>query len=123
MTGVKTCALPISALYLDPEGEAVWLEITQRGGDLSLFQMSGDTTMFQSVWDFTMELDDWGGPEYQVNGSVEEKEVWDADMAEALRQRGDMLLGGYMPATEDVIKGQVDRVLTEEEERDLWRIE
>jgi len=110
-----------TALYLDPEGEAVWLEITQRGGDLSLFQMLYTTTMFESVWNFTMELDDWGGPEYQVNGSVEDKETWDADMAEALGRRGDVPLTGYLPATEENIKEQVDRILTEEEEQDLWR--
>lgn len=62
-----------------------------------------------------MELDDWGGPEYLVNGQAEDKDEWDQDMAEALRMRGDAVLTGYLPATEENIQSQVDRVLTEDE--------
>ena len=80
-----------------------------------MFQMEDQDAGFKGVWSFVMELDDWGGPEYLVNGQAEDKDEWDQDMAEALRMRGDALLTGYLPATEENIQSQVDRVLTEDE--------
>ncbi len=108
-----------SNLYRDPQGETVWLELTEPNGDFSLFQMVDQDSGFKSVWSFVMELDDWGGPEYLVNGQAEDKEDWDQDMAEALRMRGNEVISGYLPATDENIKAQVDRVLTEEE-LGLW---
>ncbi|NBH73012.1 hypothetical protein D3Z51_13440 [Clostridiaceae bacterium] len=108
-----------SNLYRDPQGETVWLELAEPNGDLRLFQMADQDSGFKSVWSFAMELDDWGGPVYLVNGQEEDKEEWDQDMAEALRTRGNEVMGGYLPATDENIKAQVDRVLTEEE-LGLW---
>jgi hypothetical protein len=104
-----------SNLYRDPYGETIWLEIAEPNGDFQLFQMEDQDAGFKGIWSFVMELDDWGGPEYLVNGQPEDKEEWDQDMAEALRMRGDGILTGYLPATEENIKSQVDRILTEEE--------
>ncbi len=104
-----------SNLYLDPYGETIWLEIAEPNGDFRLFQMEDQDAGFKGVWSFVMELDDWGGPEYLVNGQAEDKDEWDQDMAEALRMRGDAVLTGYLPATEENIQSQVDRVLTEDE--------
>lgn len=104
-----------SNLYRDPYGETIWLEIEEPNGDFRLFQMEDQDAGFKGVWSFVMELDDWGGPEYLVNGQAEDKDEWDQDMAEALRMRGDVILTGYLPATEENITAQVDQVLTEEE--------
>ena len=104
-----------SNLYLDPYGETIWLEIAEPNGDFRLFQMEDQDAGFKGVWSFVMELDDWGGPEYLVNGQAEDKDEWDQDMEEALRMRGDAVLTGYLPATEENIQSQVDRVLTEDE--------
>lgn len=108
-----------SNLYRDPQGETVWLELAETNGDLRLFQLVDQDAGFKNVWTFVMELDDWGGPEYRVNGQIEDKEEWDQDMAEALQMRGNEVLTGYLPSTDENIKAQVDRVLTEEE-LGLW---
>lgn len=110
-----------STLYLDPQGEGIWLEITENEESLRLFQMVGDTPRFNHVWDFYMELDDWGGPLYYVNGSDEDKAAWDEEMAKAKLRRGTMPLTGYLPVSDEHIKAQVDLLLTD---RDLgmWEV-
>lgn len=112
-------ASPEAVLYRDPEGETVWLELSEKNGDFSLFQMEDQNVLFRNMWTFTMETDDWGGPEYHVNGVVLDQEEWEQDLAEARQARGNTPLSGYLPATEENIKAQVDRVLTEEE-LELW---
>lgn len=111
--------MTVSALYQDPLGETVWLELVEPNGDFYLFQMEDQEARFKSVWSFEMELDDWGGPEYRVNGILLDKDEWDYEMAEARRSRGEAAFEGYLPATEENIKAQVDRVLTEEE-LEMW---
>lgn len=109
----------VSTLYQDPLGDTVWLEMTEPNGDFYLFQMEDQEARFKGMWSFEMELDDWGGPEYRVNGILQDKDEWDYEMAEARRSRGEAALGGYLPATEENIKSQVDRVLTDEE-LEMW---
>ena len=111
--------MTVSALYQDPLGETVWLELVEPNGDFYLFQMEDQEARFKSVWSFEMELDDWGGPEYRVNGILLDKDEWDYEMAEARPSRGEAAFEGYLPATEENIKAQVDRVLTEEE-LEMW---
>lgn len=106
-----------NTLYLDPEGEGVWLEIVRSGSDISLFQMECDSSMLESKWEFKMELDDWGGPLYYVNDAEEDRYFWDKLMSEAMEKRGNIPLTGYTPATEENIKSQLDLVLSQEE---LW---
>lgn len=108
-----------SVLYQDPQGETMWLEMAEANGDWRLFQMKDQSVVFENVWSFVMEIDDWGGPEYLVNGQPEEREDWDAFQAEARQARGNQVLEGYLPASEENIKTRVDRVLTEDE-LDLW---
>lgn len=107
-----------NTLYLDPEGEGVWLEIVRSGGDISLFQMEYDSSMFDSKWEFKLEKDDWGGPLYNVNNVEEDRYFWDKLMNEAMEDRGNIPLTGFIPATEENIKSQLDLVLSEEE---LWK--
>lgn len=107
-----------NTLYLDPKGEGVWLEIVRSGGDISLFQMEYDTSMFDSKWEFKLEKDDWGGPLYNVNHVEEDRYFWDKLMNEAMEDRGNIPLTGFIPATEENIKSQLDLVLSEEE---LWK--
>jgi hypothetical protein len=111
--------MAVSTLYQDPLGDTVWLEMAEPNGDLHLFQMEDQEARFKSMWSFEMELDDWGGPEYRVNGVLQDKDEWDYELAEARRSRGENVLGGYLPATEENIKAQVDKVLTEEE-LEMW---
>lgn len=108
-----------SNVYVGPEGETVWLEIVEPNGDMRLFQMADQEVQFKHVWSFVLEKDDWDEIEYRVNGHVEDRQTWDEYLAEALRERGNAVLTGYLPATEENIKAQVDRVLTEDE-LDLW---
>ncbi|MCI9146943.1 MAG: hypothetical protein HFG73_01575 [Hungatella sp.] len=109
-----------STLYLDPEGEEVWLEITEASGDMRLFQMKYDTTMFENAWTFTMESDEDGIPRYYVNEEEEDRERWEFLMARARQERGSTPITGYVPVTEENIKAQVDVVLGEKEV-DMWR--
>ncbi len=106
-----------NTLYLDPEGEGVWLEIVRSGSDISLFQMEYDSSMLESKWEFKMEQDDWGGPLYYVNDLEENQYYWDKLMGEAMAARGNVPLTGFIPATEENIKSQLDLVLSQEE---LW---
>lgn len=108
-----------SNVYVGPEGETVWLELVEANGDLRLFQMADQEVQFKNIWTFVIEKDDWDSAEYRVNGHVEDREGWEEYMAEALKERGNTVLTGYLPATEENIKAQVDRVLTEDE-LDLW---
>ena len=109
-----------NTLYLDPEGEGVWLEIVRSGSDISLFQMKYDSSMFESIWEFKMETDDWGGPVYYANDSEEDRYYWETLMNQAMEKRGNTPLTGYLPATDENIKSQLDLVLSEEELRMWW---
>lgn len=109
-----------STLYLDPEGQGIWLEIRDDEDNLRLFQMEMDTSRFENVWSFAVTLDDWGGALYQLNGEEEDKAFWDMYMAEALQARGNTPLSGYLAATDENVTGQVDLLLTEEE-LDKWQ--
>lgn len=109
-----------NTLYLDPEGEGVWLEIVRSGSDISLFQMKYDSSMFESIWEFKMETDDWGGPVYYANDSEEDRYYWETLMNQAMEKRGNIPLTGYLPATDENIKSQLDLVLSEEELRMWW---
>ncbi|MCI8886993.1 MAG: hypothetical protein HFG70_02805 [Hungatella sp.] len=108
-----------SALYLDPEGEEVWLEMLERSGDMNLFQMKYISPVFDNIWSFTVELDEAGEGRYYVNGMEESREDWELFMIQARQERGSQMVTGYLPATEENINQQVDRVLTEEG-RELW---
>ena len=108
-----------STLYLDPEGEEVWLEMSEKSGEMNLFQMEYDSTWFKNVWSFSLENDEDGDLRYYVNGDEEDREYWELSMAEARQQRGSTPVTGYLPATEENQKAQIDRILTEEE-LDLW---
>ena len=75
--------------------------------------------MLEGMWEFQMELDDWGGPLYCVNGLAEERDDWDNYMKQAMKERGNTPLTGFVPATEENISEQLDRVLDEQEVK-MW---
>lgn len=102
-------------LYLDPDGEEVWLEMTQTSGEMSLFQMEYGAAVFENVWSFTLETDEDGAVQYCVNGSDEGREYWELAMARARQERGNLPVTGYLPATEENTKAQIDRILSPEE--------
>ncbi len=104
-----------AALYLDPDGEEVWLEMTQTSGEMSLFHMEYSTTVFENVWSFTLEPDEDGVIRYCVNGSDEGREDWELTMSWARQERGNQPVTGYLPATEENMAAQIDRVLSAEE--------
>ena len=111
-----------STLYLDPEGEEVWLEMTEPNGNMNLFQLMKGTTLFDNVWSFTMGNDDQGYPRFYMNGSEEDRETWEYYMSKARQERGNTPLSGYLPVTDENIQVQVDLVLDEREIR-MWKAE
>lgn len=102
-------------LYLDPDGEGVWLEMTQTSGEMSLFQMEFDTSVFENVWTFTLEPDDEGVIQFCINGNDESREDWELAMVLARQKRGNQPVTGYLPATEENLSVQIDRILSAEE--------
>lgn len=104
-----------STLYIDPNGEGIWLEITENEESVRLFQMEVDTSRFKGEHSFTMDLDDWGGAEYFIDGSAEEKAVWDEELFRARLERGSIPLTGYLPVNDENIKRETDRILSEAE--------
>jgi hypothetical protein len=109
-----------SALYLDAQGQGVWLEIADDEENFRLFQLETDTSRFENRWNFHTQLDEWGGLEYYLDQDAVEKEIWTARMTEAKQQRGMTPLTGYLPITDETITEQVDRPLTEEDLR-MWQ--
>ncbi len=109
-----------NTLYLDPKGEGVWLEMVHGGSDITLFQMENDSGMLESKWEFKMETDDWGGPVYYVNDGRENQYHWELQMGQAMGERGNVPLMGFVPATEENIKAQLDLVLSQDELWQLW---
>ena len=108
-----------STLYLDPEGEEVWLEMTEKSGEMNLFQMEYNSAVLDNKWSFTIDVDEAGNGRYYMNGNEEDREVWELFMVRAREQRGNMPLTGYQLATEENIAAQTDRVLSEDE-IELW---
>lgn len=107
-------------LYLDPEGEEVWLELTESSGDMRLFQMRNGSGAFRNSWTFTLENDEDGYPQYYVNGDPEDRQSWELFLEQARRKRGNTPLTGYVLATDENIAALVDVILTEQE-IDMWR--
>ena len=81
--------------------------------------MKSESGMLEGMWEFQMEMDDWGGPLYCVNGLAEERDDWDNYMKQAMEERGNTPLTGFVPATEENISEQLDRVLDEQEVK-MW---
>lgn len=102
-----------STLYIDPNGEGIWLEITENEESVRLFQMEVDTARFKGEHSFSMELDDWGGAEYFIDGSAEEKSVWDEELYRARLHRGSLPLSGYLLVNDENMKKEIDRELLE----------
>ena len=67
-----------------------------------------------------METDDWGGPVYYVNDGRENQYHWELQMGQAMGERGNVPLMGFVPATEENIKAQLDLVLSQDELWQLW---
>lgn len=109
-----------SVLYLDPQGEEIWLEMTEPSGEMYLFQMEAGSAAFESVWSFTMAKDSQDYPQYYVNGDVEDRQMWELLMEQARQRRGNIPLAGYVPATEENISAKADLILSESEV-DLWK--
>lgn len=109
-------------LYLDPEGEEVWLEITEPSGEMSLLQLMRGTPLFDHVWSFTLRNDEDGYPRFYVNEVEEDRETWELLMSRARQQRGNMPVSGYLPVTDENIQVQVDLVLDERELK-MWKEE
>lgn len=109
-----------STLYLDPEGEEVWLEMTEPSGDMNLFQLRKGTTLFDNVWSFTMKMDQDGYPRYYMNEDEEDRETWELFMSRARQERGNTPVSGYLPVTDENIQVQVDLILDEEEIK-MWQ--
>lgn len=111
-----------SALYLDPEGEEVWLEMTEPSGDMNLFQLQKGTPLFDNIWSFTMKNDQDGYPRFYVNEGEEDRETWEMFMSRAKQERGNTPLSGFLPVTEENIQVQTDLILDEREIR-MWKRE
>ncbi len=109
-----------SSLYLDAQGQGVWLEIRKDEETFHLFQMEMDTSRFESRWNFYTQLDDWGGLEYYLDQDAVEKDFWYASMAEAKQQRGITPLAGYLPITDENMAEQIDKPLSEDELK-MWQ--
>lgn len=109
-----------STLYLDPEGEAVWLEMTEPGGDMNLFQLAEGSPVFENRWNFTMRTDEDGYLRYYMNEDEEDRETWEYFMSKARGERGNTPLSGYLPVSDENIQVQVDRILDERELK-MWQ--
>ena len=79
-----------------------------------------DISYFENVWHFSAELDDWGEPEYYVNGQKYAQEDWFLAMAMAEEEAGDCIKEGCLPLDEEHIKQAVDRE-PGPEELPLWQ--
>lgn len=108
-----------SALYLDPQGEEVWLEMTEKSGEMRLFQMKYGRYAFENQWSFTMDINEAGEGCYYINDIPEDRETWELSQLQTKSQRCTSPISGYQPATEENIKAQTDQVLTEQE-IELW---
>lgn len=111
-----------SALYMDPEGEEVWLEMAEPNGDLNLFQLMKSSPVFDNVWNFSMGTGQDGYPHYEVNGVEEDRETWEFLMSKAKQERGSVPVSGYLPVTDENVRVQVDLIL-DEREIGMWRQE
>lgn len=109
-----------SALYLDPEGEEVWLETSESSGAMNLFQLRKGTTLFDNVWSFSLKKDEDGDLRYYMNEDEEDRETWELFMSKARQERGNTPVTGYLPVTEENIQVQVDLVLDEREIK-MWK--
>ncbi|MCI8517530.1 MAG: hypothetical protein HFG75_11810 [Hungatella sp.] len=108
-----------STLYLDPEGEEVWLEMTEPSGEWRLFRMEQGSSRLESVWSFTLKDDEKGRLCYYINGDMDDREYWELTMARAKQELTGIPITGYLPATEENLGIWVDRILSEEE-AGLW---
>ena len=99
-----------SRLLRNPKTGSVWLVADAGNGwDRDYSVMDENGSYFENVWHFSAELDDWGEPEYYVNGQKYAQEDWFLAMAMAEEEAGDCIKEGCLPLDEEHIKQAVDR--------------
>lgn len=107
------------SVYLNPENQGIWLEIQSSDGSLQLFRMEDGSPRLEQHWNFTVELDQWNSAEYRVNEDIVTREEWENAQGQALEERGQIPLGGFLTFSEENITKQVNPILTEKE-LGLW---
>lgn len=108
-----------SRLTFNQYNQTVWLTISGNDGGRDYFMMEYHGVSFESVWQFEVKYNDWGDPEYYVDGSGSSAEDWANDLALAESEAGGIITG-YLPLDAATVKGAVERAPSEEE-LPLWQ--
>lgn len=112
----------MSALACNPDTQSVWLVITDHSRNhIGYFRMADGGTCFDSVWNFTIRTDDWGDPEYEIDGMKAEPEEWLVAAAAADDASGAAVEDGYLPLEKSQVTQAVDRAPAPEE-LSLWEL-
>lgn len=111
-----------SWLSYNTESQSMWLVIDAGNGwDKDYFVMEEGGPRFDNTWHFAVETDDWGDPEYYVNGMKSDIDEWNEAYAMAEEEAGTPLSEVFLPLDEEHIKQVVDRAPTLEE-LPLWQL-
>lgn len=108
-----------SFLTYNEESGTIWLIIRKGDDRRDYFMMNYLSAAFDSVWHFEAEYNEWGDPEYSIDGSGCSKEEWDSALGMADGQTGS-LITGYQSLDADTVKLTIDRAPAEEE-LPLWQ--
>lgn len=110
-----------SRISYNPQTQTTWLVIDAGNGwDKDYFEMDENGSFFENVWHFTAEPDDWGDPEYYINGQKSEPDEWNQAVSAAEEDAGNTIEGALLPLDEEHIKQAVDRA-PGMEELPLWQ--
>lgn len=111
-----------SWLSYNPETQSMWLVIASGNGwDRDYFLMDENGLHLENVWHFAMETDDWGDPDYYVNGDRITGEEWNDALKQADRSAGAALESVLLPLTEENVLKTVDSAPSQEE-MPLWQL-
>lgn len=102
------------------ESQTAWMIIEDRStGAADYFSIEETGFHFDNVYHFTVETDDWGEPDYYVNGENLSADEWNQAVASANADCGSRMELNILPLTEETMSQALDIVPTEEE-LDLW---
>lgn len=110
-----------SGLFYQAESQSLWLVVDAGNGwDRDYFVMDEGGWRFENVWHFAVEMDDWGDPEYYVNGVKSDEYDWNQSIAMAESEAGSAIQGTFLPLDGEHVKQAADRAPSLEE-LPLWQ--
>lgn len=103
------------------ESQTAWMVIEEEStGAADYFAVEDGGFNFVNEYHFTVETDDWGDPDYHVNGESVSVEEWNQALAQAQADSGSRLEQEMFPLTEETMDQALNRVPTELE-LELWQ--